>query len=284
MNRDNVKHAREALGARLRELRQRAGLNGKEFAESVGWHPTKVSKIELGKQTPNDADITAWTRATRADDARDELLTELHNLELQYAEWRRQLRAGTRARQQTQIEREAKAKTIRVFEPALIPGLLQTAEYARSMLADAVKVYGAPDDIDEGVRLRMRRQELLYEPGREFHFLLTEAVLYYRSCSTDVLAGQLDRLLALASLRTVRVGIVPFRTQLPVPPVHGFWIYDSELVQVETLAAELNLVQPLEIQLHMKTFQQLATVAAHGPEARALVTRALIDLAGETGP
>ncbi|GAA3466461.1 helix-turn-helix domain-containing protein [Nonomuraea roseola] len=70
----NVQPAREALGRRLRELRTGAGLNGKEFAERLGWIATKVSKIEHGKQTPTEEDVRAWADATAAPADQAELL------------------------------------------------------------------------------------------------------------------------------------------------------------------------------------------------------------------
>jgi transcriptional regulator with XRE-family HTH domain len=283
VNPSSVKQAREALGARLRELRQHAGINGKQLAESLGWRATKISKIELGRQTPTAEDITAWTSATRAEHTRDDLLASLHNLELQYAEWRRVLRTGTRARQQAGIDLEARSKLIRVFECMYVPGLLQTAEYARHCLAEVIKLNGTVDDVHDGVETRMRRQEILYQPGRRLHFVMTEAVLHYQLCPIDVLAGQLDRLLTLASLRTVRVGIIPFLAPLVVAPRHGFWIFDDTLVQVETFAAELNLVQPQEIALYARAFQQLAAAAVYGADARRLVTRAAERLPEATG-
>jgi transcriptional regulator with XRE-family HTH domain len=279
-NPNSIRQARDALGARLRELRQQAGINGKQLAESLGWQNTKISKIELGRQTPTANDITAWTRATGSEQAREELLATLHNLELQYAEWRRLLRTGTRANQQAAIELEARTKLIRAFECSWVPGLLQTAEYARHRFAEAVELHEVADDIEEGVRARMRRQEILYQPGHRLHFVITEAVLYYQLCPPEVLAGQLDRTLAVTSLRNLRLGIVPFAVRLPVSPRHGFWIYDDTLVRVETLAAELNLVQPQEIALYAKAFHQLATAAVYGAEARRLITRAAERLSG----
>jgi len=59
----NIQQAREALGTHLRALRRAAGLNGKELAEQMAWTASKVSKLELGQQTPTTADLIAWARA-----------------------------------------------------------------------------------------------------------------------------------------------------------------------------------------------------------------------------
>ncbi|MEU4332988.1 Scr1 family TA system antitoxin-like transcriptional regulator, partial [Nonomuraea dietziae] len=134
----NVQPAREALGRRLRELRTDAGLNGKEFAERLGWIATKVSKIEHGKQTPTEDDVRAWADATAAPaDQAKLLLAQVRHLNEEYAEWRRQLRIGLSARQAKFGEVEASSELVRNFEPAVIPGLLQTPAYARHIMAQS---------------------------------------------------------------------------------------------------------------------------------------------------
>ena len=75
-----------------------------------------------------------------------------------------------------------------------MPGLLQTPEYARYRLSESLEEIGAADDVDEAVGARMQRQQVLYRPGKRFNFVITEAVLRYRLCPPEALAGQLDRL------------------------------------------------------------------------------------------
>lgn len=74
----NVHEARNALGKRLRDLRQQAGHSGRQLAEVLFWPPSKVSKLENGRQTPSDEDIRAWTRATNSEDETETLLASLH--------------------------------------------------------------------------------------------------------------------------------------------------------------------------------------------------------------
>lgn len=95
----SVHEARIAIGKRLRELREQADLKAKELAEALAWHPTKVSKIENGKQTPTDDEIVAWVHATNSEAETSNLLASLHTLEVQHAEWRRIMRTGIRPRQ-----------------------------------------------------------------------------------------------------------------------------------------------------------------------------------------
>lgn len=277
----SVDEARKALGKRLRELREQAGMNGKQLAESLTWPPSKVSKLETGRQTPTDDDIRAWTRATNAEADTDSLLTALHTLELQHAEWKRLIKGGLRSHQREFIEQDEKTKLYRAFESTLISGLLQTPEYARARFAQAVMVHKIPNDINEAVRARMQRQEILYRPDKRFHFVLTEAALRYRLCPVDTMLAQLDRLVSLSALRNVRLGVIGFSTSYVADPRHGFWILDEDRVRVETFSAELNLRQQHEIELYTTIFERLAAVAAYGSSARAIITTVMHDLAAE---
>ncbi|MFD9739669.1 helix-turn-helix domain-containing protein [Umezawaea sp. NPDC059074] len=274
--------ARQALGTRLRELRQRAGVNGKQFAESLSWQASKVSKIENGKQTPTAEDITAWTTAAHAELETEGLLASLHTLEIQYAEWQRQLRGGLKPHQNEIAEINARTRFFRVFEPTHVPGLLQTAEYARARFAQSVTVLGVRNDIDEAVQARMRRQDVLYRPEKRFHFVLTEAALRYRLCPPEVMLGQLDRLVSMTSMPNVKLGVVGFDTTYVVAPAHGFWMLDEDRVMVETFSAELNLAQPHEIGLYGTIFDSLAAIASYGRSARSIITDVIDHLARTT--
>lgn len=277
-----LQEAREALGQRLRELRVQRGLSGTALAGSLGWAQSKVSKIETGRQTPSERDIRAWTQVTSSEYAAAELIARLQTLDSMYAEWRRQLAAGTSSRQRASIELEGRATVIRAFESTVIPGLLQTPDYARHRLAESVKRHGVVDDVDEGVRVRMQRQQILYRPDKRFHFVLTEAALRYRLCPPQVMIGQLDRLVAMSAMSTLRVGVIGFDTDLPESPKHGFWIFDDRMVLVETIAAELTLKQPQEIALYTQVFERLASVARYGSDARRIVTRVLDELSRDS--
>lgn len=277
----SVDEARSALGKRLRELRQQAGLSGKQLAESLSWVGSKVSKIENGKQTPTDDDIRAWTGATRTEDQTASLLAALHNLELQHAEWQRVLKAGMKSHQTRLSQIDQKTKFYRGFDNTVIPGLLQTPEYARARFAQVVMVHKVPNDINEAVKARMQRQEILYRPDKRFHFVLTEAALRYRLVSPDIMLGQLDRLLNISTMRNVKLGIIGFDTQYVTDPRHGFWVLGNDLVRVETYSAELNLRQPQEIELYSSIFEYHAAVASYGAAARAIIGRVMEELAAE---
>lgn len=273
----SVQQAREALGRRFRDLRKDAGLSGRDLAGLAGWHSSKVSKIEYGKQAPSDDDIRVWCEYAGATDEMADLLATARNIEAMYVEWRRVVGTGTRRRQEVSQELEAQTKLMRWYEPTLVPGILQTAEYAAAILAPLIEFYDIPDDLEAGVGARMERQQILYRGDHRFHLLLAEQVLYTRVGSTDVMAGQLDRLLAVISLTRVCLGIVPARSQYRVP-THNFIMFDDRLVHVETVSAELAISQPREIAVYLKAFRELSEQAMYGSAMRELITNALADV------
>jgi transcriptional regulator with XRE-family HTH domain len=257
-----------------------AHLTGRELARVAQWHPSKVSKIENGRQTPAQSDVKMWAAACGAPGELPELLGRLRTLETHYVELRRLFRAGLAMKQRSLAEIESASRTVRDFEPVFIPGLLRTPEYARHRLAEGLEVHGAPDDLDEAGAARIQRQQVLYRSGKTFHIVITEAALRYRLCPAEAHAGQLDRLVNLAALRNLRFGVIPFTTTYPVAPAHGFWAYDDKIVFVEHFTAEPTVTQPHEIHSYLRRFSTFAKCAVYGTEARAVITRALDDVLG----
>lgn len=268
-----VQRSREALGLRLRQLRKDAddGLTVRAFAERLGWPHSKVSKIETGRQTPTRSDITAWCDALDRADAAPELIRLLASLESLYREYRQQLRAGARALQATLGDLETRTDTLRIVETSVLPGLLQTPDYARAMIAEAIAFHGGTDDLDAAVAQRMARQAVLYDTGRRFHFVIAEAALWHRVAPPEVMAAQADRLVPLTASRNIRLGIVPLAGEWRLSPAHPFWIYDDQLVVIETIAAELRLTQPDEVNAYMRAFEAYAASAVYGPAARRIL-------------
>ncbi|MFI5720619.1 helix-turn-helix domain-containing protein [Nocardia sp. NPDC051750] len=268
-----IREAKEALGGRLRELRLGSGLSGTELARSAGWHQTRVPKIEYGKTKPSEADIRVWCSLTGADDQLPDLIATLRNIDAAYLEWRRLLAAGTKRRQQISVKLEAETGFMRWYEPFLIPGLLQTAEYAEEILRNVIEFYQIADDLDEGVSKRMERQQILYRRDHRFHFVIAEQALQTTVGDDDIMIGQLDRLLAVASMPRVTFGIVPAATRYRVP-ISNFIMFDDRRVMVENTTAELTITQPREIALYARAFDTLARQAVTGDDARGLIRAA----------
>lgn len=256
-------------------------MTGRQFAESLAWPPSKVSKIENGRQTPTDGDIRQWVQAVGDTSELEALLASLHTLELQYAEWRHIMRAGHRPQQEQLLEWDQKTRLFRIFEATVVPGLVQTGEYARARFEESARRLKIANDADEAVAARLRRQEILYRPGKQFHLVLTEAALRFRLCPVDVMLGQLDRLASVSHLPNVRLGVIATETEYTVSPWHGFWIYDDRRVLLETISAELDLRQPPEVRLYGEAFAELAAVASYGRDARQIIGKVMSDLDAE---
>ncbi|MEG8181478.1 helix-turn-helix domain-containing protein [Nocardia terpenica] len=275
----SVQEARGALGKRLREIRRRSGMTGRELARRAGWHETKVSKIEYGVIRPSDADIRAYCLHSGANDQLEDLLATLHNIDSAYIEWRQALGAGMKHRQQQTLRLESRASVIRNWEPSIVSGLLQTADYATAIMKNVITFYGIPDDLDDAVAKRMERQRILYKRGKRFHILLGEQSLYTTLGDDQIMLGQLDRLYSVIGMASVMLGIVP-RTAEGLVVVENFFMFDNRMVKVEGHTAGITITQPREIALYGRAFDTLAGQSVTGEAARGLIRKAIDARAG----
>ncbi|MER5785621.1 helix-turn-helix transcriptional regulator [Streptomyces mobaraensis] len=270
----DFQHARMALGALLRELRTESGLTGRELGARLGWTQSKVSKLENGRQTPSADDLAAWARGTGRPDAAPELVGRLRGLETRYRSWRRQLAGGYRAVQDVHGAQARRTRRRRSFDPTLIPGLLQTPEYAHSVLLRYSALHSAPRDIDAAVRSRVERQSVLKDSERHFHFLMWEGALHARPCPSAVMSRQLERVAEFLGRKRVRIGILPFTAELRVPVGVGFSIHDDRLVITETWHAEMWLDDAEDVAVHLRAWETLQRDAVYDAEAHTLIVRA----------
>jgi hypothetical protein len=111
--------------------------------------------------------VAAWVMACGAGpDVQDDLLADLRSVRVEYAAWRRQFRTGFAGRQRVAIALEAATTMLRVYEPAIVPGLLQTPDYARHVFINNAAFRDGASDIDAAVQVRMKRQESLSDRGK----------------------------------------------------------------------------------------------------------------------
>jgi len=267
--------ARASLGIRLRDIRRDAGLSGTQLARFADWLPSKVSKIEHGKQTPTEDDLRVWCEHCRATGQLPDLIAAVRSIETQFAEWRRIMRGGTRRRQEASAAAYERARLFRIYEPAVIPGLLQTRDYAVAVLATFIDFVRVPDDAEGGAAARLERQKVLTHGDRHFHMVIGEQTLHTNVGGPEVMAGQLEHLLAVLKLPRLRLGIIPADAAYRVPLNNGFWILDETMVQFDTYSAELSLVRPDEIALYARAFERLAALALYGAEVRSIISRRL---------
>lgn len=274
-----VQQAREALGARLREIRKDARLTARALAIAMGWHFTKVSKIENGARGPSEEDIRAWCTACGAAGQIPDLIATVRHVEAMYHEYRRQMQAGLKHLTESSIPLYEKTSLFRIYDTTVVPGLFTTAEYAAELFRFWTGFMDLADDVDAAVQARMERQHVLYSGERRFQVLMEEQVLRTRVGDADVMAGQLDRLLAVMSLPRVKIGIIPATGERHSLTQGSFWIFDESRVRIETVSASLTITQPRDITLYARVFELLRQSAVYGREARLLIGRALRDLA-----
>lgn len=271
--------ARASLGIRLRDIRRDAGLSGIQLAQLAGWLSSKVSKIEHGKQTPSEDDLRVWCEHCHALDELPDLTASVRSIETQFSEWRRIMRSGTRRRQQASATVYERARLFRIYEPAVVPGLLQTRDYAVAVLASFIDFVRVPDDAEAGATARLERQRVLTHGDRRFHMVLGEQALHTNVGGVEVMTGQLEHLLTVLRMPRLRLGVIPAGAPYRVPLNNGFWILDEALVQFDTYSAELSLIRPDEIALYGRAFERLSALAVYGTEAANLISRALNSLA-----
>ena len=186
---------------------------------------------------------------------------------------RARLSNGLAAVQEDVRSLEATARTLRNFQPGIIPGLLQTAAYARRILSFAVD---APD-VGPAVAARLGRQEILHEPGRSFEFLLTEAALRYRPGPREVLTAQLDHLAAVATSESISLGVIPADAEMHAITRCGFILYEDRIDDqppfaiVETPHASLYANDPADIDIYRDQLAAFRESAVYGAEALEVV-------------
>ncbi|SDU15339.1 helix-turn-helix domain-containing protein [Jiangella alkaliphila] len=278
----SVQQARQLLADRLRELREQAGLTGRDHARACGWHGAKTSRIENNKTAPSADDIQTWCRVTGADDQAADLVESLRAAEGMFVEWRRMERNGLRHAQEAVRPLFERTRRFRAYSSWLIPGMIQTPAYIETVLRAAQRRRDLADDVDQAVTSRLERQRLLTTNGKVFAFLIEESALRTDIANADVMIDQLRHLGDVAGMPNVSLGIVPMRADRGHRPVEGFWIFDSSQVNVELVSGHLTITQQGEVALYADTFAQLAELAVYGNEARALIRAAVNSLSGAT--
>jgi transcriptional regulator with XRE-family HTH domain len=226
----------------------------------------KVSRIETGKSVPTLSDIEAWTQATNAPPEKiAELATLLDQIATEARSWRLVNRMGLAPRQREIAELEQASHTICVFQPVMVPGLLQIAEYARRVM----KMAYVAENVPAAVAARMERQRILYDQGKRFEFIVTEGALRWRPGPVEMMRAQLDRLMTVASLPNVTLLLVPLG-ETPIPLLHPFVLFELEdeaLVTAETYSTELQLHDAQDIDRYREVLDQLRGAATPDPSA-----------------
>jgi transcriptional regulator with XRE-family HTH domain len=272
---------RRRLSAELRKLRAAAGKTAVEVDRELGWTPGKLAKMERGIwQRPNPRDIRDLLDLYGVEDEayREDLL----KLARQGRErgWWHPYREMLSDSYTTYIGLEAEAASVLTFQIGMIPGLLQTADYARAIMRDGPAEL-SPKEVDARAEIRASRQLLLTRDDDPLRLVvvLDEAVLHRPIGGQAVMRAQLDQLAELAELPRVTVQIVPFRIGAH-PGLGGpFTILefreprDPDAVYNENNAGELLLEEPEDVAPFKLALQRLQVVALNPADSLTMIAQ-----------
>jgi len=269
------------LAAELRRLRERAGLTGEEAAHHLGWSGSKLSRIELHRIGVKQADLRKLLALYGVDQGHgDELL----------ALARESSKKGRLDRATAQLPQvapyayaEAEAASIWNWEPQIIPGLLQTEDYARAIAELWLTMFpGPPSEADRRVEARLLRQQVLTrDPPPELSFVIDESVLHRRLGDSSVMHQQLQRVVEVSELPYVEVRIYPRHGDYP-PLATGAFSYMQfrqvhdvplhDIVSVEHLEGTKDLEDEEQTFMYRVAFEYLMGRSLDPARSRALIS------------
>ncbi|MFI6454801.1 helix-turn-helix domain-containing protein [Streptosporangium amethystogenes] len=200
------------FGFELRRYRQEAGLSQEKLAKLIGYSLGTVSMVETGRRPPTEDFVRRCDEALGAGGALIRIKEMIDNVAAQLPAWFRPW-----------AEIEQAAETLRTWEPLIVPGLLQTADYARVLFIGEPRATAEKAELD--VAARLERQRILErEDPPMFWVVLDEGVLNRRIGDEAIMAAQLDHLLEVARLPHVTIQIVPSDAGSTVGLLGGFVI------------------------------------------------------------
>jgi transcriptional regulator with XRE-family HTH domain len=256
------------LGSALLALRRAAGLRQTEVAAATGLSQAQLSRIERAQSLPTEEEIDRLGRLYRIDSR--------HQAEL--AQMAKDARAGIRdsrlvvqrghtlAMQQRWRRIEGEARVVHSYQPALVLGVLQTADYASVVLEQPAGSAVVQDRV-------ARHRRMLDEPDRRHVLLQTEGALRLRVGSEEVMRGQV-RSVREATLRpNVRLGVIPETRAVDVVAGTAFHVYDDTAVVVGLEVAAATLTDPSDVRHFRGLFDRLSALAVWDDQARTVLDR-----------
>lgn len=273
---------RRQLADELVKARVRAGMTGREMSRALKVSQAQLYRYDHAVTTPSVPQVRAWLDACRAVD-RESVTAEdrariVELAEAAHAEprtWKAMRDAGVTSAQETAADQDADAVAVWEAECVILPGLVQTPEYA----AAAVRQADLHGQFDHAAQLagRLSRQARLYEPGRQWRFLIAERLLTDSPGAPALMGPQRARLLSLAELDGVEVAVLP--SEARVEP-SGLWSAPFTIIQpkdgdryvvVELPHGEHPFTAPDDVASYELLWERLWKAAATGEEAAALI-------------
>jgi transcriptional regulator with XRE-family HTH domain len=262
---------RRELSALLRQLRNNAGLTIEQVAERLLCSPSKVSRMETGFRTGTMRDIRDLCDVYgMTNHAQRDYLMELARESRRLGWWQ-----AYDVPYGTYIGLESDAISISVFHPTVIPGILQTADYARAIMAAGSL---SPEAAEQHVAVRLRRQELLDQDNApELHVVVDEAALRRRVGGPSVMRAQLDYIIGKSGLPNISVQVIPYAHGAYEAMDSNFSILEfpnqmAGIVHVEGVFGFLYLEREQDLQHHKEAFLDAQSAAIDDGNSIELIT------------
>jgi transcriptional regulator with XRE-family HTH domain len=265
---DRTSPTRIRLGAELQACRTLAGINQRTMAREVGVTQPTVSRVERGELLLTAAQLNSWLKVSKAGPDQRRSIRDLAKIAHTETRTWRELRATQSHLQDASKARNSASRIVQIFAPTVLPGLLQTADYARRIiqLADVTGSF----DHTAALAARIERQGVLRESGRRFEFIVTERLLTWEP-EPGVLRPQLAQLIAVAELETVDLAVLPadFAAALPW---HNFVLRhptdgSAPYVSTELLHGAQTITDPDSVAIYVRMWAMLWEASATGPAA-----------------
>jgi transcriptional regulator with XRE-family HTH domain len=260
------------LSQRLRELRTRLGWTVEEVGEQLMCSATKISRLETGARRANPRDVRDLCRLYQTGETETDVLMQLAKDARQPAWWT-----------QEPVEAplfglEQAATTITCYSMFHVPGLLQTADYARNIIKGIERrIY--PDAVERRVEARLRRQQLLERDKPPlFRALLDEAVLRRQVGGAEVMQAQLEKLLACVRDQKVVIQVIPFAVGAHASTDSNFDFLEfgdkslqRPVVFVEGLMSNRYYERPVQIDRYREALEYLRDTALSPSDSTSLI-------------
>lgn len=265
---------RRRLGGEFRRLREQHKLTNRQLAARMGWSVAKVSRLENARSKPNLADVMDLLDHFGVVDGKREQLIALARDAINTGGWWQKFTRDVDERQLFNAELENGAVDIREFQLTVIPGVLQTADYARARFASRPTVGLPAINVDAAVEVRQSRQAVLTRNvPLTYRALIDETVIVRRCGPRGVLRNQISHLLKLTALPDVELRLFPFDGHVEghYMPLCSFSLYrfadptDPEMVLLETATSDMSLGDEDEVSTYKLIFDRLWD-AALSPE------------------